>query len=75
MITPKHEGRRLGGFDAEIVLLTVSEVLEIVAKESGLILEALEVLGATVVWARTELLELFCIDIDESFLEQKVSEL
>ena len=53
----------------------MSEVLEIVADESGLTLEALGILRTTVVGARTELLELFCTDIDESFLGQKVTEL
>ena len=75
LITPKREGRVLGGFDAEIFLLTVSEVLEIVADESGLTLEAAKVLRTTVIEARMEQLELFCTDIGESCLEQKVSEL
>ena len=73
LITPKREGRVLGGFDAEIFLL--SQVLEIVANESGLTLGASEVLRTTIVGARTELLQLFCTGIDESFLAQKVSEL
>ena len=47
----------LGCFDAEIFLLTVSEVLGIVADESGLTLGASEVLRTTGVWARTELLK------------------
>ena len=51
----------------------MSEVLEIVADESGLTLRA--VLRTTVVVARTELLELFCTDVGESCLEQQVKEL
>ena len=55
LITPKHEGRELGGFDEQIFLWTESRVLELVADESGLTLRVGEVLRTTVVVARTEL--------------------
>ena len=74
LITPKREGRELGGFDEWIFLWTESRVLEIVADESGLTLRVGEVLRTTVVVARMELLELFCTDVIKFSLEQQESE-
>ena len=55
LITPKREGREVGGFDEQIFLLIVSRDLELVADESELTLIEEEVLRTTVVVARTEL--------------------
>ena len=73
LITPKREGREVGGFDEQIFLWIESGVLELVADESGLTLKV-EVLRTTVVVARTELLELFCTDVVGFFPEQQESE-
>ena len=73
LITPKREGRELGGFDEQIFLWTESRVLELVADESELTLREEEVLRTTVVVARTELSELFCTDV-RFFPEQQESE-
>ena len=63
LITPKREGREVGGFDEQIFLWIESRVLEVVADESELTLREKEVLRTTVVVARTELSELFCTDV------------
>ena len=55
LITPKREGRELGGFDVQIFLWIESVVLELVADESELTLIEEEVLRTTVAVARTEL--------------------
>ena len=55
LITPKREGRELGGFDEQIFLWIELEALELVADESALTLKAAEVLRTSVVVARTEL--------------------
>ena len=55
LITPKREGRELGGFDVQIFLWIESVVMELVADESELTLIEEEVLRTTVVVARTEL--------------------
>ena len=63
----------MGGFDEQVFLLIVSRDLGLVADESELTLIEEEVLRTTVVVARTELLELFCIDV-RFFPEQQESE-
>ena len=64
----------MGGFDEQVFLLIVSRDLGLVADESELTLIEEEVLRTTVVVARTELLELFCIDVVRFFPEQQESE-
>ena len=74
MITPKREGREVGGFDEQIFLWIELRVLELVADESELTLREEEVLRTTIVVARTELSELFCTDVVGFFPEQRESE-
>ena len=70
LITPKREGREVGGFDEQIFLWIESRILELVADESELTLrEEEEVLRTTVVVARTELSELFCTDVVGFFFQ------
>ena len=69
LITPKREGRVMGGFGVEIFLLTVSEVLEIMGDELGLTLDVEITLRTTAVGARNEQWELFCTETGVSSLE------
>ena len=65
LITPKHEGQELGGFDVETFPLCVLVSLESMEVKSGLILVAVTPLGTKDIEAKEEKLELFCSKIDE----------
>ena len=64
----------MGDFDEEIFLLLVSKVLERVEDVLAVTLITVEPLRTMAVEATEEPPELFCIEIDESWLEQQVSE-
>ena len=59
----------MGDFGVEIFLLTVSEFLEIVKDELELTLEVVASLRTTAVGANKEQWELFCTEINVSWLE------